>query len=258
MKYKIGDKVKYDGGDWWLYGTVSAVFEHQICPCYRLNVERMEKKSCKFSITQFEFELEPCVEEPEPVKQSRRWETSETEYLRKYYGKLSMEDLTKVLKRSPQELADKWAQTQSESESLRSASEFKTEAPAPKSKHEPEPKKAEAAPKIEKKAEAVKAPVKEVFKETFKESGVITEAWKRNLEDFKSGKKDNLISAWASQNRKEYRAGKLQKIKYDKLSAIGFVFDTGRKKKAAAGTSALRIGRQESVRTTSRAGVSGA
>ena len=58
MKYEIGDKLRYDGGDWWFYGTVSAVFEHSICPCYRLSVERMEKKSCKFSITQFEFDLE--------------------------------------------------------------------------------------------------------------------------------------------------------------------------------------------------------
>jgi len=30
MKYKIGDKVRYDGGDWWFYGTVSAGFEHSI------------------------------------------------------------------------------------------------------------------------------------------------------------------------------------------------------------------------------------
>jgi hypothetical protein len=58
MKFKIGDKVKYDGGDWWFYGTVTAIFEHSMSPCYRLSIDRMEKKNCKFAITQFEFELE--------------------------------------------------------------------------------------------------------------------------------------------------------------------------------------------------------
>ena len=74
MKYKIGDKVRYDGGDWWFYGTVSAAFEHSICPCYRLDVDRMEKKSCKFSITQFEFELEPCEVEIDSGNDKRKKE----------------------------------------------------------------------------------------------------------------------------------------------------------------------------------------
>ena len=58
MKYQVGENVKYDSGDWWFYGTVTAVIENSICPSYRMNVERMVKKNCKFSITQFEFELE--------------------------------------------------------------------------------------------------------------------------------------------------------------------------------------------------------
>jgi len=67
MKYKIGDKVRYDSGDWWFYGIVTAVFENSICPCYRLSVERMVKKTCKFAITQFEFELEPDDDEVDSV-----------------------------------------------------------------------------------------------------------------------------------------------------------------------------------------------
>jgi len=72
MKYKIGDKVKYAGGDWHIYGTVNAAYEHSICPCYRIDAERMEKK-CNFSITQFEFELDACngdVDSPKPSKPS--------------------------------------------------------------------------------------------------------------------------------------------------------------------------------------------
>ena len=70
MIFNIGDKVKYDSGEWWFYGTISAVIENSINPCYRLNVERIEKKNCNFSITQSELQLtlesdvvnEPIVE----------------------------------------------------------------------------------------------------------------------------------------------------------------------------------------------------
>ena len=58
MRYQIGDRVKYLSGDWIFYGIVTAIVENAICPSYRLVIDRMEKKSCKFSITQFEFELE--------------------------------------------------------------------------------------------------------------------------------------------------------------------------------------------------------
>jgi len=110
MKYKIGDKIKYDGGDWLFYGTVSAVFEHSISPCYRIGVERMEKKSCRFSITQFEYELEACGGEVDSNKDMRKWEAIEIEYLKKYYGVLANEDLAKALSRSPQAIEAKCQQ----------------------------------------------------------------------------------------------------------------------------------------------------
>ena len=41
MKFKIGDKVKYDGGEWLFYGSVNAIFDHSISPCYRINGFRL-------------------------------------------------------------------------------------------------------------------------------------------------------------------------------------------------------------------------
>jgi hypothetical protein len=90
MEFKVGDKVKYDSGDWWFYGTVGAVIENSINPCYRINVERMEKKNCKFSITQFEFELS-FDKDVEGVKENLKWEKSELDYLKQ------IQELTKKL-----------------------------------------------------------------------------------------------------------------------------------------------------------------
>ena len=265
MKYKIGDKVKYDGGDWWLYGTVSAVFDHSICPCYRLNVERMEKKSCKFSITQFEFELEPCNDYIASEKDARKWEVSEVEYLKKYYGKLSLDDLTKVLQRSPQALEEKWEQTKTE----------KAIAPPTEPKPAAEPKPKPKPVEIEKAAvqqQTQKKPAQhppqqqqqqqkqpEVINTIpLKETGIITDAWIRNLEDYKNGKKNNLISAWASQNRKEHKSGKLLKEKYERLKVVNFVFDTGRKKKADAGTTNWKNGKMARENQVYKSGAKGA
>ena len=82
MKYQVGEKVKYDSGDWWFYGTITAVIENSICPSYRLNIERMVKKNCKFSITQFEFELE-ADNENDSLREKNKWENYENEYIKK-------------------------------------------------------------------------------------------------------------------------------------------------------------------------------
>ena len=221
MKYKVGDKVRHDGGDWWLYGTVSAVFEHPICPCYRLNVERMEKKNCKFSITQFEFELESWNEESGRSKDNRKWENLEIEYLKKYYGVLNNDDLSKFLQRSPQSIEEKWLQIKPKAEI----------AAEPKQTVEPKPK-----PKVEVKAEPEKKvePKIAVLPQKVKK-GVPKaqrgDAWRRNLEDYSKGLRSNVISAWASQNRKDYKIGKLAEEKLEKLIEIDFPFDSQKKKR---------------------------
>jgi len=153
MKYKVGDKVKYDGGDCWFCGTVSAVFEHSISPCYRLSVERIQKKSCKFSITQFEFEIE-AYEEVESDINKREWE-------------------------------------------------------------KPEIDKKPRIPEIEKQPRIRKT----------------TDAWEKNFELYRDGKKSAVINAWKSKNRKDYKTGILSKDKIDKLMEINFSFDVERKEK---------------------------
>ena len=235
MKYKVGDKVRNDGGDWWLYGTVSAVFEHSICPFYRINVERMEKKSCKFSITQFEFDLEAYHEEDDSGKDKRKWENSEVEDLKKFYGVLNKEDLSKVLKRSPLAIEEKWRQIKPEPEqavellnNVSEASAEKTQIPQVvgepgietgkkqrrKRKQEPELKQEAVAEK----SESIQVPEK-------KRRGKRGEAWHRNLEMYRNGVKSNAISTWMAQNRREYKIGKLPEKKFEKLLAINFPFD---------------------------------
>ena len=84
MKFQVGDKVKYGSGDWWFYGTVTAIMENSIIPGYRLSVDRMVKKNCRFSITQFEFELDADKADVRG-KDGNKWENLENEFLKKYF-----------------------------------------------------------------------------------------------------------------------------------------------------------------------------
>jgi len=219
MKYTVGDKVRYDSGDWWFYGIVTAVFENSISPCYRLSVERMEKKSCKFSITQFEFELEPYSDEIDSIKDERKWEKAEIEYLKKYYGVLNHNDLSKILKRKPQELDEKWRSITSE--------------PMPEEKLKPEPEKIQTKiplPVPEKK------PKPELLQETKSKeirTRKTTDAWDKNLELYRQGKKSSALNFWKSKNRKDFKTGILSEEKLEKLQGINFPFEVEKKQKTS-------------------------
>jgi len=282
MKFKIGDKVKYDSEEWLLYGTVNAIFEQSISPCYRINVDKMIKKSCNLSITQFEFELEEVEEGDDNVIEKRKWENTEVEYLKKYYGVLSNEDLGKMLRRTPKAIDEKGrkvrfeqAQKQERGQEQVASSpstiidnesiepvELIT-APAkrrggrPKKIEQPQIKKRAGRPKKEQaaaitlsaaekievapKAELTEPEVKK--KRGGRPKKIQTQqiekkipAWYINFEKYKSGEKSNVISAWAAQNRKEYKSGKLKEKKLDLLIGTNFPFEIVPKKKRIVGT----------------------
>jgi len=242
MKYKIGDKVKCDGGDWWFYGTVSAVFEHSISPCYRLNIDRMEKKSCKFSITQSEFELEPYKEkrqqvkpnleptkpgEPEPIKKQRQKRKPEAEPEK-------VKKTQKPKKEIPmRQISDAWLKNLGLYQKGERNSQIFTWATYNRKQYQTgklSDDKLEKLNEIDfpfvvdrKKAEKVEKTHKQKKERQKKKKG---EVWDMNLEAYRSGEKSNTISSWMAQNRKEYKEGTLPEKKLDKLMEIHFPFET--------------------------------
>ena len=229
MKYKVGDKVRYDGGDWWFYGTVSAVFEHSISPCYRLSVERMEKKRCKFSITQFEFELEPYHEVVESGKDKRKWNDTEIELLKKYQDIFDDEDLSRLLKRSPQAIGEKRQLIKPEHEpetklltDISRNANIKLQIPTNADETESGKKHRR---KRKQKLEKEKVEVSNKAKKP-----KISEAWNKNLELYQKGEKSGNIYNWVSINRKLYQSGELSEEKLEKLNEIDFPFVFDRKK----------------------------
>jgi len=255
MKYKVGEKVRYDGGDWWFYGTVSAVFEHPICPCYRLSVERMEKKSCKFSITQFEYELEPFNSEVVIGDDQRKRENAELEYLKKYQQKQKREP-----KQESQPVKVETAPKKVETAKKKVETAKKKE-PSTRKRGDAWMRNLESFRKGEK-SNAIYTWItynRRLYKSGKLDEGKLEklmeinfpfdtdkknkgkdgskgepkrkkgEAWDKNFESYRSGEKSNIISTWIAQNRKMHKTGKLPIDKYEKLIGINFPFDIVKK-----------------------------
>ena len=219
MKYKTGDKVRYDSGDWLFNGVVTAIIENPICPSYRLSVDRMMKKNCKFSITQFEFELE-AADEDIVDNDNLKWKRFEMEYLKKYSADQAKEELPQATKLEPK------------------PAPIQVSEPViiPEPEPEPEP---ETEPEIisepEPMSEAVWEPESEITEpvQSAKQEPPRrrrNEAWDRNLEAYLKGDRSHVIHVWVSHNRKQYQTGKLKEEQLEKLIEIDFPFDAKRKK----------------------------
>jgi len=194
MKYKAGNKVKYDSGDWKFYGTVTAIIENSVNPCYRLNVDRMVNNQCKFSITQFEFELKFDNEDDSSIDR-KKWENTKIELLKRYNSVPDSDIISNIIKPEP------------------------ILAPVPEPLFKPE---------IILEQEPSSEP-REVKKEPPKPK--LGKIWLKNLELYEKGVKGHVISAWVSYNRKQYRSAKLTEEQLEKLKEINFPFEVLYKKK---------------------------
>ena len=217
MKYNIGDKVKYDDGEWLVYGTIIAVYKHSDYPFYRLNIERKEKKRGEFAVNQFETELEIWEEETVSSVESRKWENLEIEYL------------SKALRRSPQEVEKKIEEilptAKKETQgTVKPKVETKVK-PVAKPKTKVKPKKVLPKKVLSKKV----LPKKEKAVELLEDKPGKTMSWYDKLEMFRKGEKSGKLGVWESQNRKDFRDGKLSEEKIQKLQEASFSFDAKRK-----------------------------
>ena len=228
MAFKVGDKVKYDSGEWLFYGTVSAVFDNSINPCYRVTVDRMVKTNCKYSITQFEFELAldsgvpkevipiqdvpmqedlPKVVETEKGKRPGRAKTGAWERNLALFQKGERSNSINTWM-SRNRLLYKSNKLSKDKLDTLMAANFPFEAR----------KRKEQAAKPEK-----VEPPQNLIKEKPKRTQA--SAWEKNFELFRSGDKNNTVYAWISRNRKMYHAKKLSKEQINKLTAANFQFD---------------------------------
>ena len=257
MKYKVGDKLRYDGGDWWFYGTVSAVFEHSVCPCYRLMVERMEKKNCKLSITQFEFELEAdnavdsemtekrqmIMQLPEPEKEKTEKKKPEKEQKPELKQETEAEKLELIQKQEKKPQMRKTSDAWDRNLEMYRNGKINAGIHVWKSKNRKDYKagvlstdKLEKLKEInfpfviERKTKPVSGKKKKgkdesLLKPKRKYTRKKRDEWDEILDAYRNGEKNNIISTWIAENKKQFKEDKLPMDKFEKLLDINFPFD---------------------------------
>jgi len=262
MKYKLGDSVRFDGGEWWFYGSVSAVFEHSVSPCYRIDVERMEKKNCKFSITQFEFDLDLWHDDKrrqEFFGESHAHEIVQIEQKRRGGRPKKAQTLAAQATPEPSESIPAKAKRKQKSREINAAWEKNFDLLSKGQRNSAmntwisyhrrqyaagtlSPEKHERLASIgfsfesekgkgqtAKRKKEPKPPVA-AAPEASSKSKAISAAWERCLESYIKGEKSQALNNWASYNRKLHKNGTLSKEKQEKLSEIGFSFDAIQRK----------------------------
>ena len=234
MKFKIGDRIKYGSDEWLFYGTVSAIIENSISPLYRINVERMEKNNCKFSITQFEFEFELVADTDINTKKDTEIEDlnnyeelnddnstvaiiSEPE-VKEINGKIHSQEQRKYQTKISKLWMDKLKLYQKGEKNNRSMYKWAF-------LNRLQYKEGNLSEDKYKKLKAINFPFEVDSKNIIRERK-ISDIWNKNFELYQKGEKNNIqLYAWVYQNRLEYKKGDLLEAKYEKLKAINFPFD---------------------------------
>lgn len=228
MKFQVGEKVKYNSNDWCFYGTIGAVIENSISPSYRINVDRMEKKNCKLTITQFEFELDADTEMSES-KENYVWKKYEEEFFSK---QIKTAEPVQVIAPEPVQVI------------LPEPVQVVT--PQPVQQIVPEPVKVVKQPKPVQQIvpEPVQVPVQQIVPEPVEEIIEATPepddakprrkrygSWDTNFDLYRTGHKSKVLNTWMYQNRKQYQTGTLKQEQFDKLMQINFPFEAAKKER---------------------------
>ena len=253
MKYQVGEKVKYDSDDWRFFGTITAVIENAICPCYRVHVERMEKKNCNFSITQFEFEL--ASDEMNSSQEKSSWKKYEDEFLKKNNKLQFAENKSNAFVQEPSELNQdvsgalqepndempsrkKYGSWQTNFELYCSGHKSKTintwmyqnrrqyQSGTLKTDQLEQLKKANFPFEVTKKVATKKHTAKKGSKENVaadKKNDDTNDIWHKQLRQWKYNDNRASLQQWRQQNVKRYVEGKLSKDKIEKLKEAGIL-----------------------------------
>lgn len=240
MKYKIGDQVKYDSGEWRFYGTISAAIENSISPCYRIVVERMEKLNCGFSSMQFEFELEAHSRQTDSSRNTvDENENTEPAAIKNPITESENSAPIQIVAAadSPSEISNTWLRNMDayvRGENNRIIRAWARDNTINYRIGKLKKEKLDKLMAINFPFDAIKSKVHPYvsMQEQMenKPDTVAVTSWDVNLQAYADGVRSGKVEDWAYRTRKRYNNGTLPQSMIEKLKEIDFVFDLGTKK----------------------------